>query len=153
MAFRSDQDTSLWQFSIFQVSQNLEPLSKLKRNATFLSSGPLSQLPFNPQRAGARVLPPRVGPNIGRGMRHWGPLGAVTSVDWTGWKRPHRPRSGWQQKPQDAALFHGNITGLQIPEWTPKRRNANMTQAALQTPGPRLPTGLSMQPTRALCPE
>lgn len=70
MAFRSDQDTSLWQFSIFQVSQNLEPLSKLKRNATFLFSGPLSQLPFNPQRAGAHALPPRVGPNTERGMRH-----------------------------------------------------------------------------------
>lgn len=153
MAFRSDQNTSDSQFSIFQVSQNLEPVSKLKRNATFLFSGSLNQLPFNPQRSRAHVVPPRVGPNIGRGMRHWGPLAAVTSMDWNGWKRPHRSRSAWQQKPQDAVLFHGNITGLQIPEWTPKRRNANMTQAALQTPGPRLPTGLSKQPTWALCPE
>lgn len=55
--------------------------------------------------------------------------------------------------PQCAVLFNGNIAGLQIPERTPKCRNANMTQTALQAPGLYLPMGFCKQATWALCPK
>lgn len=45
-----------------------------------------------------------------------------------------------------AVSVNGNVAGLQIPEWTPKRRNASVTRAALQAPCLRLSTGFSKQP-------
>lgn len=96
---------------------------------------------------------PRVGPNIGHGVRHQDSFRAATSMDWNRWKRLHRSSWAWQQESQQAVLFNGNVAGLQIPELTPKHRNANMTQAALQAPCLHLSMGFFKQPTWALCPE
>lgn len=84
---------------------------------------------------------PRVGPNIGYRIRHQGSSRAATAVD-RAMEKTLRCRLAWQQ----AVLFNGNTAGLQIPELTPKHRNASMPQAALQAPCLHLSMGFSKQP-------